>query len=709
VIAAAGLAPAATRTLDDTQSPIKVQFDDATARLSFAVKATGALWSNPASGGGDELIVGETTQPDQLHLTAAVKTKAGVSLNLVLTLEPSTGDLTVAIGGEPATDLGRGLQYPYAFFPQDGSGYAIIPMFGGYAVPTTQTDWQAPWSHARMEWFGGVDQRFGSGWMFIAEPAADMQMTVSAGSVNGQGRLGGSFRWLGSNANATTAPNRLSYERKAVLRYFSTGGYVAQAKHFRAYAQRQGWFRSLKDKAAVNPQVADLIGAPVIYLWGDGRSTRMLDAMKQAGIEKALIQLSINHVDHNGAFPNREFADGEGWSKTVRAHGYVPGIYDIYAMARGAGGGPGMGRGAAKKTAPTPVKSADSTIPPRGGSPPGGLKYSGFTYLFPTNVAEWNYVNAEGQTGGRGGICHQMSAQFARETRLPQHIRQFGLDAFFFDTVCALEPRECFDTNHRHAATRAKDIVNRQTILDAATGRFNKITGTEQLKSWAVPFTHWAEGMFKLGMPNARGQIGAWNNNAYPEVMVDVQDIGDRLNTELTTGFQVPLWELVYHDAVISVQHWHLVHNKLLYCWDLADQFALIRGQSPILNLVYAGEKGSVGREIQGATDVRDGKVWDSRWTTPHVAARVLQTYNTVSRWQAKVAYLEMINHRLLTGDFAVQLTEFSADGGRTGRGIVVNFGTFDGARSMAGPAWSGTVRGQALTVPVGSSAEFEW
>lgn len=683
--------------LDDATSAIRFQLDPDNGRLSVILKSTGAVWSETESTEA-ALKLSNVSKIGPLRATA----EAG-SLRLSFELKPSTSDVAITLGGDLNQELGRGgIVYPQALFPADGSGYAILPFFGGYAVPTSETKWTVPWSHARMEWFGGVDRNFESGWMFIAEPAADMQLTATVGDVAGKPRLGGAFRWIGSNASPSAQPNRLSYERRAVLHFFAKGGYVAQAKHFRSYAVGQGWFKSLREKGALNPQVDKLVGAPVIYLWGDGRSMKMLDAMKEAGIDRALIQLSINHVDQNGAFPNTEFADGDGWSKAVRSHGYVPGIYDIYAAAR-TGGGERGGRGG-----PASGRAADAPPRPVPAPAQGGQRYSGFTYLWPANASEWTYVGADGGTGQRATISHQMSAKFALETRLPAHIRQFGLDAFFFDTVCALDPNEDYDRQHGHPATRAQDIANRIRLLETTTLHFKKLTGTEQIKSWAVPNVHWAEGMFKLGSSSARGQVGAWNDNTYPQVMVDVQDLGENRGTVLDTGFQVPLWELVYHDALISVQHWHMVHNKLVDCWDFADEFALIRGQSPILNLVYAGDRGRVGREIQGVADA-DGKVWDTRWTNPNVVGHVLKTFNSVSRWQGRVAYLEMTDHRLLVDDFSVQASEFSADGGKSGRGIVVNFGKFDGDHAMTGPAWTGDVRGKQLTVPVNGFAEYSW
>ncbi|MGC4111426.1 MAG: chitobiase/beta-hexosaminidase C-terminal domain-containing protein [Nocardioides sp.] len=242
----------------------------------------------------------------------------------------------------------------------------------------------------------------------------------------------------------------------------------------------------------------------------------------------------------------------------------------------------------------------------------------------------------------------------------------------------------------------------------------NTLAGTEQAKSWAVPHLAWTEGMFKLGASNTPGGYGSFNNNVYPQILTDVTDPGTSLSSVLTTGFQVPLWELVYHDALLSTQHWHLAHNKLLYCWDFADLSALIRGQAPMLHLAYNGDVGSVGRVMAAATDTDTGKLWDIKWTNPNVAARILQTYQTVCAWQGTVGALPMTSHQILSADasnnYLVQNSEFSADNGASGYGIVVNFGSYPGSgHVMTGATWSGTIRGNSLSVPVNSYATYTW
>jgi uncharacterized protein (TIGR03437 family) len=676
---------AAPFTLDDPASPVTVTFDGATGRMSVTVKATKTTWVNPVSGGGDTLTISNVSQPDSLHLTASARTNRGYDISLRLELVPSSGDLVVTIGGNPNTNISGRIQYPWAFFPTDGSGFAVLPFFSGYVVPTTETSWRAPSPHSRMEWLGGTDRNDEEGWVCILDPGQDVFLTIQTGTVGGNARLGGVPQWSGSNANVAKSPGLLSYDRKATFRFFTTGGYVSLAKHFRQFALSKGWLKTLMQKKAENSNVDQLIGAPVIYLWGDGRGTAMLDGLRAAGIQKALIQVSINHVDQNNGFPNQQFADGAGWSNEVRNHGYAPGIYDIYAS----------------------YNNLQRTPP-----------YNGFYYLWPSVAnPQWFYAQASGAPNGTR-VSPAMAKTFARDTRLPAHVSRFGLDAFFFDVVCAEEPGEDYDATNGHFATRADDIANRAGLLNAAYDNPNLskrlLVGTEQVKSWAIPYLHWAEGVFWLGSSSVSPAQGSFNNNAYPSITSDVIDptnssATNQLPLLLTEGYQAPLWDLVYHECMRATSHWHRAQNKYLYAWDQADLSALIRGQSPLLHLVYDGAPGSAGRAIQGATDARDGKLWDTRWTNANVRARVMQTYNTVCAWQAQVAYLEMIAHKRLTSDRSVQMAEFSADGGQSGKGIVVNFGIYDGAYGVTGTVWNGTLRGQALAVPVNGYRTYSW
>lgn len=684
ILFTAQLAPAATYLLDAPDSPFSVAFSDSGARLTVTNKSDGFVWKNPDTGGGSTVTVNATTQSSATNLTANV-TISGQSFTLGLELHPAVAELRVSLGGTNGT-VGGGVVYPFPFFPTDGSGHAVVPVDSGYVVPVTNTTFNPSAGQRGMEWFGGTDANNARAWLALVDTPDDYELKVRTGTVGGPTRLGTAPNWRGSNNNPARNPNLLSYARSLRLRFLNDGGYVAMAKQFRDSAAERGWLKTLAAKKAENPSL-DLdrfIGAPVCYVWGDGRSTALLDALTNAGISKALIQVSVNHVDQQKNFPATGLAD-RAWFDAVRAHGFLGGFYDIYAAVRSAG---------------------------QGGSP-----YDGFYHLWPpTAWPQWLYTTSSNTlvtNAISGDVCSQRAAEFAAGTRLPAHISRFGLDANFFDVVCAVDLREDFDTNYGHFATRTIDRANRLGLLNSAFTNAAKrlLTGTEQGRSWAVPALHWTEGKFWLGANGTGLSDGSFNDNSYPQVMVDVVDPtnnggSNRLAGLLSDGFQAPLWDLVFHDCLVTSVHWHRAHNKYLYAWDHADRWAMLRGQSPLLQLTHDGVRGLASRQPNQLTNAF-GDVWSSRWTV--MSNRFAQTFTNVCRWHERVGYLEMIDHRRLATDRSVQMTEFSGDGGLSGHGIVVNFGVHDGAFGLTNAPWTGTLRGQNLSVPTAGFQTYSW
>lgn len=687
---------AATYTLDDAASPVSVIFDSNGGRLTVTQKSDSFAWKNTTTSGGDAITVGTVSLPDATHLSANIThTSSGASLTVVLELVPATGDLRVTLSGATAF-IPNGVQYPYALHPvgHGSNGFAVLPFDSGYVLPESQTTYTTkfnPLANRRMEWFGGTDRDNVRGWLGIVETHADYELRTVTGTHDSVTVIGGVPKWIGSNGNAARTPNLLSYDRVVRFRFLSTGGYVALAKQFRAWAQTQGWVKTLAQKNAEDPErkTDKLIGAPVIYLWGDGRDEALIDDLYAAGLRKAALLISVNQLDQNKNFPNTAHANGSGWMDAAKAKGFLPGFYDIYQAMRVGGSGPA---------------------------------YDGTYYLWPTaQAAAWAYYDSAGNPVSipmGNTVSYDVSAakqaEFCAATRLPAHLAQFGVDAYFFDTTCAGPPREDYDAANGHFATRATDIVNRTALLNAAYANPAKrlITGTEQGRSWAVPVLHWGEGKFWLGETGnlTQSDSGVWNDTSYPGIMVDAVNpttlTTNKLGPLLSHGWQVPLWDLVFHDCMVNTTHWSRPHNKFLYAWDHADRWALLRGQPPLLNLTYNGTQGTSSRTPNTLTD-NAGTQWSSRWSV--MSARFTQTFNTVSAWHGQVGYLEMLNHGWLTTDRSVQMSEFSGDTGASGHGIVVNFGNYDGAFGVTGTTWTGTQRGQSLTVPVGEYRTYAW
>jgi len=670
---------AATYTLDDSASPIRVAFNDVGGKFTITHKATGWVWRNPdtlVSGTNPTSVTGATVLADGRTLQANI-TLSGNTYTLVAELRTSPSELRVTLGNA-AANLSS-VNYPHPFYASDGQGQAVLPFDSGYVAPNTATTFTLPGGMRGMEWYGGTDANNERGWMAIVDTPDDYELKVRNGTISGTNYLGAVMNWRGSNDNATHTANKLSYDRTVRFRFLESGGYVALAKTFRAEAQTRGWLKTLAQKQAETgaPNVDQFVGSPVIYLWGDGRSTAALEALKNAGVHKAHIQVSVNHVDQQKNFPATSLAD-QAWFDAVRARGYTGGFYDIYAAVRTTG---------------------------QGGSP-----FDGFFYLWPGNAYnDWAIVDSTGAFDAQHTISAQMAASFAGGTRMPAHISRFDLDACFFDVVCAVDLREDYDATYGHFATRSMDRVNRASLLSSAYGNATKklLTGTEQGRSWAVPVVHWTEGKFWIGNGSSGVSDGAWNDNSYPQIMTDVvEPTTTQLAALLSDGYQAPLWDLVFHDCLVTTVHWHRPHNKYVHLWDHQDRWALLRGQAPLLNLTYAGVQGLASRSPNTITDT-GGNVWTSRLTSN--AARVAQTYNTVCTWHQQIGKMEMLSHARLTADRSVQMTEFSNDNGASGQGIVVNFGLHDGATGIAGSTWTGLLRGQSVTVPLGGYQTYSW
>ena len=679
MIAACVTVSAATYTLDDPASPFSVVFNDSGGKFTVTNKTTGWVWRNPdtlVSGTNPTAVSGVTLVNNGRTLNATI-TISGAAFALVVELRTSPAELRVTLS-TAAANL-NGVNYPHPFYASDGQGFAVLPFDSGYVVPTTATTFTLPGGMRGMEWYGGTDVNNQRAWMAIIDTPDDYELKVRNGTINSVNYAGAVMNWRGSNGNATHTANKLSYDRIVRYRFLDSGGYVAMAKQFRSEAQTRGWLKTFAQKKTDSgaPNVDLFVGSPIIYLWGDGRSTAALDTLKNAGVSKAHIQVSANHVDQQKNFPATGLADN-AWFDAVRTRGYTGGFYDIYAATRTSGS--------------------------------GGSPYDGFYYLWPANAYnDWAILSSTGAFDSVHTLSAQMTAAFAGSTRMPAHIARFNLDACFFDVVCAVDLTEDYDATYGHYATRSMDRTNRTNLLSTAYGNAKKklITGTEQGRSWAVPVLHWSEGKFWIGDGTSGISDGSFNDNSYPQIMTDVvQPTATQFTALQSDGYQVPLWDLVFHDCLVSTVHWQRCHNKYVGLWDHADRWALLRGQAPLMNLTYAGVQGLASRVPNTLTDAQNN-AWTSRLTVN--AARVAQTSSTVCAWHQQVGQMEMINHGRLTTDRSVQFSEFSSNGGASGKGIVVNFGISDGSNGITGTGWSGTQRGQMLTVPAASYQTYAW
>jgi hypothetical protein len=112
-------------------------------------------------------------------------------------------------------------------------------------------------------------------------------------------------------------------------------------------------------------------------------------------------------------------------------------------------------------------------------------------------------------------------------------------------------------------------------------------------------------------------------------------------------AYRLPLWELVYHDCVVSTWYWGDYNNKLPDVWEKRDLFNALYGTSPMFFF---------GKDF-----------WDSN------KDRFVRSYRTISPIARATGYAEMTDHRFVTDDRLVQKTVFA-----NGVTVTVNFGFLD-------------------------------
>lgn len=246
----------------------------------------------------------------------------------------------------------------------------------------------------------------------------------------------------------------------------------------------------------------------------------------------------------------------------------------------------------------------------------------------------WRVRAKDGEMIPCGVLCDLRAPDYARK-RIPEELKTHPYRCRFIDTTTASPWRECYDP--RHPCTRTESKRAKMELLRIVSEECGLVCGSETGHDAAVPFVHYFEGMLSLGpyrVPDAgRDMRRIWDE--VPERVAKFQ-----------TGhfYRLPLWELVYHDCVVAQWYWGDYNNKLPALWDRRDLWNALYGTPPMFMF--------------------DRKLWETS------RDRFVRSYRTIEPIARATGYAEMLSHRWLTPDRAVQETRFA-------NGVIVtaNFG----------------------------------
>lgn len=262
-------------------------------------------------------------------------------------------------------------------------------------------------------------------------------------------------------------------------------------------------------------------------LWGDGVSIKMLNRFKENGFDRMRFCL-------------------EGWEgiekrPAVAEHanqmGYLLGTYDSYHSIHDPS-----------------ARGTDSTWP---------------TAQFDRELFETGpIVRRDGKKrGGFKGAGFKLSPIAARpyvEKRVRENMKNVPYNYYFVDCDAYGEVYDDYSPLHR--ASQADDVRARIDRLAWIGDTFGLVVGSEGGSSYAAGVIHVAEGMFGpvfgWGDPDMRDKNSDYYPGQYyppdgPKVFVKQVPIKERYQYfYYDPRFRLPLYEIVFHDSVVTTHQW---------------------------------------------------------------------------------------------------------------------------------------------------------
>jgi hypothetical protein len=261
--------------------------------------------------------------------------------------------------------------------------------------------------------------------------------------------------------------------------------------------------------------------------WGDGVSIKMLSRFKENGFDR--IRLCLDGWEGVERRPSvAEQADRMG---------YLFGTYDSYHSIHDPS-----------------TRGTDSTWP---------------TAQFDSELFETGpIIRRDGKKrGGFKGAGYKLSPIAAKpyvEKRVRENMKNVPYNYYFVD--CDAYGEVYDDYSPLHKASQADDVRARIERLAWISDTFGLVIGSEGGSSYAAGVIHVVEGMFGpvfgWGDPDLRNRDSEYYLGQYyppdgPKVFIKQVSMKEQYQYfYYDPRFRLPLYEIVFHDSVVSTHHW---------------------------------------------------------------------------------------------------------------------------------------------------------
>ncbi|MCD7784480.1 MAG: DUF5696 domain-containing protein [Oscillospiraceae bacterium] len=511
----------------------------------------------------------------------------------------------------------RKILYPgyFSFEKKSPTAYTVMPVLQGLLIPNTWEnevgklpfDGQFCSSGAYMPWFGQVEDK--SGYIAICETPWDAGYYVDHPA-------GSTYTHVGTYLLPSLG--EISYRRIIKYVFSDNCDYNDLCKIYRSYAIEMGLLTTLREKAARNPLVDDLIGSVVVHkgikkhVSPDSRyydkdnpgnndsvvpfsaRTAEIKRYHDKGVPKLYLHLDgwgapgydNQHPNYLPACPEAGGWDGfKELSDTITDCGYLFGLHDQYRDYY--------------------------------------MDAATYDKEFALHAPDGSVFEMSVWAGGRQNYLCATQVPYYVKRNFEEILRHgIRLQASYLDVFTCNELDEC--AHPRHRMTRKECLEYRSACFNYLWSK-GIIPSSEECSDWAMKtlvFCHYGPYDFMLQSPGSPRH-----------------------------GIPVPLFNLVYHDCMI-----------LPWFMDKTDSedymlYAMLNAGAPYL------DRDGAYPNTDGAFDAEAEKRLDEE----------IARCAVVTGLQEKLAKCEMLRHEFLSEDCSRQRTTFS-----DGTTVTINLKTGD-------------------------------
>ncbi len=416
--------------------------------------------------------------------------------------------------------------------------YYVIPRTTGFISPVTEP---CPfgtfhmWTYKATMAFAGVTD-LESGHMIVSSDPWDSLIEISRPD------------WKNPCYSLTLkhepSMQTFGYDRHFAIHFIDRGGYVTMCGDYRKHAEKLGYVKTLREKAAENPAIDRLIGAVDFWTHTTYYGKELIEQLVDYGFDRVLFTIPSGYMSYDD---HSELID------TAHEAGYLTSRYDCFTDVYPAGEHPEVDWLEREGYPENIIVNAD-----------GSLHKGWITYL------------EDGTAFQCGVSCSVTHGQYARRKIDADIVAGNDYSARFIDVELASLLKECYSATH--PASRHDDAIHRTETLGIVKNEYGLVTGSEEAREWAFSNCDYGEGTMTLFKHE---------NSAYNWADPVENPGGNFVDYSMNAAYRVPLHPLVYHDCHVPTWYTGDGATKVPGYWDNKDLLTALYGT---MQLFMAGK-----------------------------------------------------------------------------------------------------------------------